>query len=92
MLLSNPGAGEFADELAHFKCQEDTLLSSHIAVNLILNGLSLGSCIADRHRKMLSRTRCARNFSVRLASAGDGREDDERFFARRDCVGERSLG
>jgi hypothetical protein len=55
MLLPNTGSGKFPREHAHLEGQDDALFSAHLAMNLILNGLRCGTCVADGHRKMLSR-------------------------------------
>jgi hypothetical protein len=54
VLLPKVGAGEFAGEHAHLVCQNHALFSGHGAVNRVLDGLRLGSCVADGHGKILS--------------------------------------
>lgn len=47
--------GEFASEIAHLKCEENTLFARHPSQNFKLDRFSGGACIPLDHGAMLAR-------------------------------------
>ena len=97
MVTPNPRPGQVPCDQAHLEGEKKTLFSGHGPLNLELNLARRGASIGDGHGRILSRRQvslisgCASAARDCLLAAGDGPDNQEGFFPRRNRLGQRGV-